>query len=204
MGVIHQVGNQTQENLQSLNPAVPPQLARMIDRLLEKDPDDRFQSASDLEEWLAGYLAHLNQPVKTGLPPLPVKPKKRQAGAGRAKWALMTLVAVGLPTLMFYAGTWFAAREPVQSSTTVPATITWSGIEETYNISDHDTFERDLSMLTQQVQQSGTMQQSFGQNQAIESTREFEEQLWQLKRQVDVFERLVEDQQPILEGEPYE
>lgn len=194
MGVIHQVGNQTQENVQSLNPAVPQQLARMIDRLLEKDPDDRFQSASDLEEWLAGYLAHLNQPVKTGLPPLPVKPKKRGTGVGRAKWALIALAAVGLPALMFYIGTWFGASQPESGFANPPATITWSGIEKKYDISDHATFESDLSRLTQQVQSLDATEQSFQPSWTIESTNDFESQLWQLKQQVDFFDRVVEDQ----------
>jgi serine/threonine-protein kinase len=194
MGVIHKVGNQTHNNLQSLNPAVPPQLAKMIDRLLEKDPDDRFQSASELEEWLAGYVAHLNQPVKTELPALPVKPKKKQTGTGKTKWASMALLATALPALIFYAGTWWGTRANPSLSVSPEPQITWSSVEKKYNITNTDKFEDDFSRLTRQFWVFKESQRSIEPSLPVDAASDFETQLWQLNQQVDFFDELIEDE----------
>jgi eukaryotic-like serine/threonine-protein kinase len=43
----------------TLVPTVPPSLARMIDRCLEPDPEDRWQSAGDLAYALGHYGGHV-------------------------------------------------------------------------------------------------------------------------------------------------
>src|SRR5215211_1669547 len=50
------------------NPAVPVEIARIVDRLLDKDPDTRYQSAADLRADLkrAGRTSDLNVAVASG------------------------------------------------------------------------------------------------------------------------------------------
>jgi hypothetical protein len=52
-------------------------LEAFIDRLLQKDPADRIQSAAEIANLLKGYLAHLSQPLQVAAPSLPVRRTKR-------------------------------------------------------------------------------------------------------------------------------
>jgi serine/threonine-protein kinase len=149
MGIIHKVGNEPHSNAQALNPDVPAQLAKMIDRLLEKSPSDRFQSANDLEEWLASYLAHLNQPAQTQMPVLPVKPTKRTSQGAALKLAAGTILATALIGGIFYAGTLFATKASPQP---IPNVI-WPEIQQRYQLSDQESLDRDLQDLTMRTQQ---------------------------------------------------
>jgi hypothetical protein len=65
--VIRNVCEATPAPVRELNPDVPAWLAEIIDRLLEKDPAARFQSASELADLLARHLSQLQDP---SLPPV--------------------------------------------------------------------------------------------------------------------------------------
>ena len=52
----------------SLNPELPPWFIGIVERLLEKDPSRRFNSAKEVSELLEGCLAHLQQPASVPLP----------------------------------------------------------------------------------------------------------------------------------------
>ncbi len=52
----------------SLNPELPPWFIAIVERLLEKDPSQRFGSAKEVSELLEGCLAHLQQPASVPLP----------------------------------------------------------------------------------------------------------------------------------------
>jgi serine/threonine protein kinase len=77
--VIKRVTEEHPQPIGEMNPEVPPWLADVISRLLEKDPARRFQSASEVAEVLAGRLASVQQPA--GPAPLPERqpppPKRR-------------------------------------------------------------------------------------------------------------------------------
>lgn len=54
--------------LASLCPEVPRWFVLIVERLLEKDPARRFESAAQVSELLAGCLAHVQQPASVVLP----------------------------------------------------------------------------------------------------------------------------------------
>jgi tRNA A-37 threonylcarbamoyl transferase component Bud32 len=67
MAVLRRVCDDRHRSIRELNPDVPDWLEATIDRLLAKEPADRFQTAADVADLLEKGLAHLQQP--TVLPP---------------------------------------------------------------------------------------------------------------------------------------
>ncbi len=93
-----------------INSDVPRQLSRVVDRLLEKKPEDRIQSAQQLCELLESYLAHLQQPQTMSLPRLPVSPRHwRRFGYVAAAIGLFLVVGLGIGSLL---RNWKTDREP--------------------------------------------------------------------------------------------
>ena len=98
----------------SLNPDVPGWLEALIDRLLAKDPADRFQSAAEVADLLEGYLAHLRQPetvpapaLPPFLPPVPAGTPARRGGPALRSGGL--LLALALAALGLGGVAWLAA-----------------------------------------------------------------------------------------------
>ncbi len=70
-GAIHRVCEDTPRPIREINPDIPEWLVTIIDRLLEKKAEDRFQSATEVAEVLGQYLAHVQQPSQVALPARP-------------------------------------------------------------------------------------------------------------------------------------
>lgn len=62
MGVLNRICNDKPRSLRSINAEVPPWLEGIVSKLLEKSPDDRFQSSEELANVLGEYLNALNNP----------------------------------------------------------------------------------------------------------------------------------------------
>ena len=75
--VLRQVTDKRARPIQDVNPAVPDMLAEVVDRLMEKKPGHRFQSASETADALNAVLARL--PVE-----LPVAPARSRRCIFRA------------------------------------------------------------------------------------------------------------------------
>ena len=69
MAVLKRVCDVRHRPIREINPDVPDWLEAVIDRLLAKEPADRFQTAIEVADLLEKGLAHLQQP-KTVPPPL--------------------------------------------------------------------------------------------------------------------------------------
>ena len=183
MGVIHRVGNESHANAQSLNPDVPAELSGTINRLLEKDPAVRLQSASAVEEWLASYLAHMNQPVHVKAPKLPAKPRKRIGRGNPIKYVVSAATVAALLAGIFYTGTWFAP-----TPAPVAAPLSWPDIQKKYDLGSTENFENKLIELTQQVQQLNQSKPvPWNSGLASESEIEFQRQLEMLNQNIDQF-----------------
>ncbi len=68
MGVLKRVCEETPRPIHECNPEIPVWLTGIIDKLLAKSPNDRFQSAAEVAELLRQSLAHLQQPNQVPLP----------------------------------------------------------------------------------------------------------------------------------------
>jgi serine/threonine-protein kinase len=68
MGVLRRVCEETPLPIRQLNPQIPSWLEAIVDKLLAKDPKDRFASAEELHQLLTECLAHVQQPQTHPLP----------------------------------------------------------------------------------------------------------------------------------------
>ena len=67
-GVLHRLCNEAPRPIREVNPAIPSWLCRLVERLMDKTPSRRFESARQLESILTQAVAHVEQPDATDLP----------------------------------------------------------------------------------------------------------------------------------------
>src|ERR1039458_1717297 len=97
----------------SIADVAPPALDRVLRKCLEKDPDNRWQSARDLKselEWIAAGPTE-----RTALPPAPPRPR-------RLPWiaaSVLAVVALGLG-IAAYRATQLADAQKTQARLTIP------------------------------------------------------------------------------------
>ena len=84
MAVLKRVCEAQHQPIRELNPDVPGWLEATIDRLLAKEPADRFQTAGEVADLLEKGLAHLQQPTILAPPRVPgdydVRPRDLDLG----------------------------------------------------------------------------------------------------------------------------
>ena len=160
MGVIHKIAAQPHPHVQNLNNEVSSTLANVIDSLLEKSPEDRFQSASQLEQFLGEYLAHLNQPRQYSVPVPPVKTAKESKQNHNQKWEIASWGRAGLfacslalaAAAYFYGAGYFSSSLPNSLSTGATNTgassasakttspLNWKAVKAKYNLTEASKF----------------------------------------------------------------
>jgi len=105
LAVMRRVCDDDPRSIRQVNAEIPDWLAAIVDRLLQKEPDARFQSAEEVADLLGRHLAHLQQPSLAVKPePLPpvAKPRRQTRGGRRGRWlgaaaaAVLLLVGFGL------------------------------------------------------------------------------------------------------------
>lgn len=68
MAVLKRVCEDSPRPLRAINPDVPEWLVAIIEKLLAKNPDERFQSATEVSDLLGRWLAHVQQPTVVPAP----------------------------------------------------------------------------------------------------------------------------------------
>lgn len=68
MATLRRIVDEQPPAMSSLVPELPPWFCHIVERLLSKDPSQRFASASDVKQLLAECLSHLQQPSSVSLP----------------------------------------------------------------------------------------------------------------------------------------
>jgi serine/threonine protein kinase len=85
---------------QELNPELPSIVADLITKLLEKNPQERYQSASEVRDRLERYLAHLQQPWRVPQPKRELTRRQR-----RNRWiAGLSLIGITLLGFLGWVG----------------------------------------------------------------------------------------------------
>lgn len=123
MATLRKLVEDSPQALASLNPELPPWFIAIVDRLLEKDPAKRFNTAQEVSDLLEGCLAHIQQPTSVPLPsalPRPVVRSSFRKFIGRYKGVLTMLAALAVGA--------FAMLMAANSSPEIAGE--WSGGEE--------------------------------------------------------------------------
>jgi WD40 repeat protein len=96
MAVLKRVCDEPTGSIREVNPQIPDWLAAIIDQLHEKNPADRFQTATAVADLLGNHLAHLQQPTLAPMPPSPLRGNAlgHQAGGKGARSRRWIMAAV--------------------------------------------------------------------------------------------------------------
>jgi len=91
-GTLQRICESQPRLIREVNPEIPPWLAAFIDRLHEKKPDDRFQTAHEVAQLLEQCLAHVRQPDVAPLPAAVIDliTKHIHAPMRRAAWHFLS------------------------------------------------------------------------------------------------------------------
>ena len=146
-GVLRLITDDEPRAIRELNPDIPVWLCDLIARLMAKQPDQRFASASELRDHLEHCLAHVQQPTTVPAPqakpkPVPARshPVKRSLFV-RGVLAMTALMAAGLIGLAVMqateppdiAGTWSGTELGVMELKSVKAGQYTGTFTETHN-----------------------------------------------------------------------
>jgi len=102
VAVLRRVCDDVPRPIREVNPDIPDWLVAIIDRLLAKNPAERFQTAGEVAELLGRHLAHVQDSGAARLPELTngAQPPGVRARSGRKVWlvaaTLLLAVAAGL------------------------------------------------------------------------------------------------------------
>ena len=96
---IHRIATATPPRLHDLNPSIPQALSDIVERLLQKNPDDRYQSAFEVADILRRFLRELNQSPTDELLDVPGSQKVEPASA-RPRRSRMVAACLGVGLLL--------------------------------------------------------------------------------------------------------
>jgi serine/threonine protein kinase len=105
--------------IREANPEIPENLAAVVDKLLAKEPAERYQSAAEVADVLRGQLAQVQQRAVPA-PVAPVVPKRRLAVALVGLLALAAVAAV----VGLLASGWLSSGPAEHAKAMPPATST--------------------------------------------------------------------------------
>ncbi|MFK7766005.1 MAG: protein kinase [Mariniblastus sp.] len=114
MAVLNRICNDQPTPVRQVNSDVSETFADVVEKLLAKDPDDRFQSAGELHQVLEQYLAYLYQP-DISKPPQVKEKSKTIISAKSLYWIAGTVALAGIAFAGWTGGNegWFRSPEPI-------------------------------------------------------------------------------------------
>lgn len=98
--VLNRISHDEPTGIQQVNNEISKTLADVVTKLLEKNPEDRFQSAGEVYETMEKYLAYLHQP-DVSKPPTIVLRKRNQESRWASRRRVSSFVMAGLLTTVF-------------------------------------------------------------------------------------------------------
>ena len=196
IAILHKIGGERHPSVQAINPEISITLSHVINRLLEKSPEDRFQSAVEVEAFLNDFLAHLHQPTKTLAPIVPA-PRKKKSKAYLRKWTGATVVTAALVTaiastmilagVLLSIGLWpFNSADNANRTLPIssPTRLTWESVSEKHGLSSLEDFEQEFQMLNQSF---SAAESAFQPPASVPASTEFEKQIYEIADEIQQF-----------------
>jgi serine/threonine-protein kinase len=194
IGVLHRIKNDQPSPIRQLNAEISPTLSQIVERLMEKDPSDRFQSAAELELVLEQYLAYLQQPAANRKPPRigsPAQRRNRDRALIRVAGAALTLV--GIIAFVVWGATqlWSpshadSGRQPATSR----STLTWEDIANKYGLVPQDEFDSGMAAAAEMAER---LRQELDASESWATVDGFETNLGQIRSRMIWIESSFDD-----------
>ena len=98
VAALRRVCDDTPRPIREINPEIPVWLVAIIDRLLEKKPADRIQTATEVADLLGLHLAHVQDPCSSPFPGSiqPVTKHDKSKKQGQRRWLIAGLVLIAM------------------------------------------------------------------------------------------------------------
>ena len=104
-GILRRITDNAPRPIRELNPDIPDWLCGVVDRLLAKNPADRFSSAAEVAQLLENCLAHVQTPDRVALPAeLPLQLSNRRSRGRRLALIAVAVVGVFIAGFMLQNG----------------------------------------------------------------------------------------------------
>ncbi len=126
LAVLRRITDSEARPIGEINPAIPPWLVQVVERLHAKTPQQRYPSAAYVAELLTECLAHLNQPAEHQLPEelrmasqrKTISPDKSKRFAATLGSTIGVAIAMGLLVAGIFATStfnWFSVQDTKES-----------------------------------------------------------------------------------------
>ena len=146
--LIDAILHQTPTTPRAINARVPPELERIILKCLEKNPENRYQSAKEIEVDLRRLGSSTSAPAVRAAAPVPILRRKR-AAAGVAVVALLVLL---IGSNVERLGEWIgggAATAPIESLAVLPLDNLMGDPQQDYFVDGmHEALITELSKIS--------------------------------------------------------
>lgn len=153
MGMLRKICESAPRDVRELNPDIPEWLAAFIQKLHQKHPEDRFESAKLVADLLEAELAHLQSPASIDSPsrswmPKPAVVRPTVPHTNRYWRFVMPLTALGLCAVTYFA--WMPAT---QSDSSNAPTLTIAQIPLDQSASDDGAKQEGAPVKAGQAEQ---------------------------------------------------
>ncbi len=114
-GVMRRITDESPTPIRELNPEIPEWLCAIVERLMSKEKQARFQSVVEVRELLEACLSHAQQPTGNRLPEIPkLPPKRRLSPILKRLTGVTAMVTIATGLLFVLGGPW--GLEPEQNA----------------------------------------------------------------------------------------
>lgn len=120
LAVLQKIPTATPKPIREINPAIPQWLCVIVDRLMMKTADKRFQSATEVASLLEQCLAHLQQPLEVQLPDAIGRQQGESFWQSRRQRLTLFLLLIGVLFVPVAAWLWAKAFTADATVASVP------------------------------------------------------------------------------------